>query len=179
VLFSPILAVHRSPLGSGCRQLGLPAGEDRFGTALQLIMRGDVADGTVQPRVVVVLDVSADDPAGIVEAQRRLPADALALERTVPPLDFAVALRVARRGAHVRFISQCLMKALKSLGMNCGPLSEMILGLAAGKFSRPRCRVISTSCFKFLAGRILASGHHWILFVRFVKCDRKWHNFSG
>jgi len=50
------------------------------------------------------------------------------------------------------------MKALKPLPMNCGPLSEMILGLDAGKFSRPRCRVISTSCFKFLAGGILASG---------------------
>jgi len=69
-----------APTFSRGRQLGLPGCEDGFGTALQLIMRGDVADGTVQPRVVVVLDVSVDDPACMVEAQRRLAADAFALE---------------------------------------------------------------------------------------------------
>ena len=72
--------MHRSPLGSGGRQLGLPGCEDGFGTALQLVMRCDVGDGAVEPRVVVVLDVSFDDPAGIVDAQRRFAADAFALE---------------------------------------------------------------------------------------------------
>ena len=72
--------MDRSPLGSGGRQLGLPGCEDGFGTALQLVMRCDVADGAVQPRVVIGLDVSVDDPAGIVEAQRRLAANAFSLE---------------------------------------------------------------------------------------------------
>ena len=35
------------------------------------------------------------------------------------------------------------MYALKSLAMNCGPLSEMIRGWAPGKRSLARCRMIS------------------------------------
>ena len=42
--------------------------------------------------------------------------------------------------------------------MNCRAVVGDDPGLGRREFSRPRCRVISTSCFKFLAGRILASG---------------------
>ena len=38
------------------------------------------------------------------------------------------------------------MKALKSFATNCGPLSEMMRGLASGKASSARCTIISTSC---------------------------------
>ena len=48
---------------------------------------------------------------------------------------------------------QIRINALKSLAMNCGPLSEMILGCVSGKASRPRCRMISISR-SFIASRI-------------------------
>ena len=37
------------------------------------------------------------------------------------------------------------MNSLKSRAMNCGPLSEMIRGLASGYFSLARCKMISIS----------------------------------
>src|SRR5262249_5250751 len=37
------------------------------------------------------------------------------------------------------------MKSLKSRAMNCGPLSEMIRGVASAYFSLARCRITSTS----------------------------------
>ena len=37
------------------------------------------------------------------------------------------------------------MNSLKSLAMNCGPLSEMIRGCASGYFSLAACRMISMS----------------------------------
>ena len=37
------------------------------------------------------------------------------------------------------------INSLKSLAINCGPLSEIILGLASGNFSLARRRMISTS----------------------------------
>jgi len=37
------------------------------------------------------------------------------------------------------------MNSLKSLAMNCGPLSEMIRGRASGYFSFAPCRMISMS----------------------------------
>src|SRR3989304_937747 len=40
---------------------------------------------------------------------------------------------------------QMRMNSLKSLAMNCGPLSEMIRGVTPGNFSRARCTMISTS----------------------------------
>ena len=40
---------------------------------------------------------------------------------------------------------QMRMNSLKSLAMNCGPLSEMIRGRASGNFSRARWRMISIS----------------------------------
>jgi hypothetical protein len=37
------------------------------------------------------------------------------------------------------------MNSLKSRAMNCGPLSEMMLGFASGYFSLARCRITSIS----------------------------------
>ena len=39
------------------------------------------------------------------------------------------------------------MNSLKSLAMNCGPLSEMIRGFASGYFSRARCKMTSISAY--------------------------------
>ena len=87
MLITVVPAVHRSPLGSGGCQFGLPGCEDGFGTPFQFVVWGDVADGTVQPCVVVVLDVSVEDLAGIVEAQRSLAADAFEpCHRSILPL---------------------------------------------------------------------------------------------
>ncbi len=35
------------------------------------------------------------------------------------------------------------MNSLKSLAMNCGPLSEMMRGFSSGYFSLARCRITS------------------------------------
>src|SRR6516165_6265389 len=40
------------------------------------------------------------------------------------------------------------MNSLKSLAMNCGPLSEMIRGRASGCFSLAACRMISMSVIR-------------------------------
>ena len=37
------------------------------------------------------------------------------------------------------------MNSLKSLAMNCGPLSVMMRGVTPGNFSRALCRMVSTS----------------------------------
>ena len=55
-------------------------------------------DGAVQALVVVIGDVVADDAAGLVQGQRRLGADAVALEGAMPAFDLAVGLRIIGRG---------------------------------------------------------------------------------
>src|SRR5260370_42142375 len=63
------------------------------------------------------------------------------------------------------------MNSLKSRAMNCGPLSEMILGFASGNFSLARSRIISISASfidsrqrmdspGFLAGAVGEGSHH-------------------
>ena len=59
--------------------------------------------------------------------------DALPLERLMPAFDLPVRLRVKQRNAHVRH-PRDRMNSLKSRAMNCGPLSEIIRGLASGTF---------------------------------------------
>jgi len=45
------------------------------------------------------------------------------------------------------------MNSLKSLAMNCGPLSLMIRGVSPGNSSRARWIIVSTSC-SVIASRI-------------------------
>ncbi len=47
--------------------------------------------------------------------------------------------------SEIRLLHYKRMNSLKSLAINCGPLSEMILGLAWGNRSPARWRMISTS----------------------------------
>ena len=76
-------------------------GEDLLVAAVELVLGRDVADGAVQADVVVMGDEVGDDAAGVVERQRDLDADALALEGLVPAFDLAVALRIVGRGPDV------------------------------------------------------------------------------
>jgi hypothetical protein len=52
-----------------------------------------------------------------------------------------------RQNGEVRtcVMPEILMNSLKSLAMNCGPLSEMIRGRASGYFSFAPCKMISMS----------------------------------
>ncbi len=72
-----------------------------LGPACELVLGSDVADGAVQANGVVTLDVIADDAAGIFQGQRRLAANAIALEGAVEAFDFAIALGIVRRGFDV------------------------------------------------------------------------------
>ncbi len=67
--------------------------------AVELVLGRDVADGAVQADGVVMVDVIGHDAAGVVQRQRHLDADAVALEGLVPAFDLAVALRIVRRGS--------------------------------------------------------------------------------
>src|SRR6266487_4438973 len=57
--------------------------EDLFLTPFQFGLGRDVADSAVQPHGVVMLHVPSHDPAGILQGQGRLGADAVALDGLV------------------------------------------------------------------------------------------------
>ena len=84
---------------AGLGELAVALGMDGLVVAEQAVVGCDVADGTVQADVVVMLHVVGDDAAGILERQRHLDADAIALEGFVPAFDLAVVLRIVRSGA--------------------------------------------------------------------------------
>jgi len=81
----------------GLFEPAVPQCEDLFFAALKPVSGRHIPDGAVKPHLAVVLHVSSDHTPGIVEGQRRLRADALALDRAVPALKLAVALRVVRK----------------------------------------------------------------------------------
>jgi hypothetical protein len=54
------------------------------------ILRRNIADGTVQADVVVMLDVSLHPTKRVVQRELCSRPNALAIERLVPALDFAV-----------------------------------------------------------------------------------------
>ncbi len=56
----------------------------------QHVLRLDVARGTVQSDVVVVVDVTLHQTSRVIERQRRSRPDAFPFERFVPALDFSV-----------------------------------------------------------------------------------------
>ena len=81
---------------AGLGQFAIACGEDLLVAAVELVLGRDVADGAVQADGVVMGDVIGDDAAGVVERQRHLDADAIALEGFVPAFDLAVGLRDSR-----------------------------------------------------------------------------------
>src|SRR5262249_48187590 len=56
----------------------------------------------MQPNRVVMLDKLAHDPSSVFQGQRRSRTNTLFLEDAMPAFDFAVALRVVRRGPRMR-----------------------------------------------------------------------------
>jgi len=83
-------------------QLLISGLEDLLVPALPLGLRRDVADGAVQPHLVVVVDIPSHYPPRIIQGQRRLDAEAVPLEGAVKAFDLAVALRIVRRRLDVR-----------------------------------------------------------------------------
>src|SRR5258708_5565628 len=83
-------------------QLAVPLIVDRLAPAFQRRQRRNVTDGTVQPLLVVYLDVLSNQPLGIFVRHRHSWPDSLALNRFMPALDFPVRLRIVWRGAPVR-----------------------------------------------------------------------------
>ena len=90
--------MHPSPLPirAGLGEFAIPLLEDFLFPSVELVRRRDVPNRAVQTNRVVMLDITADDSPGIVQAQRRLRPDALAFEALVPAFQFAVALRIIR-----------------------------------------------------------------------------------
>ena len=85
----------------GFRELAFTVCQYLRGLACQLVSRGNVADGTVQAMLVVIIDVVRYQPPGLVEIERRLRANALGLQALMPPLQLAVALRIVRRSPNM------------------------------------------------------------------------------
>jgi len=79
-----------------------------------------------------MLDVALHQTPCIVQRQRRSRPDALSPERFVPAFDLSVRLRIVGE-VLTCVMPEIRMNSLKSLAMNCGPLSEMIRGLAWGE----------------------------------------------
>src|SRR5215472_8868504 len=91
-----------------------------------------------------MIDVALDETPRIIQRQWRSGPNALSFERFMPTFDFAVRLGIVRRGSDVCH-ARDPNEFFEVLGMNCGPLSEMIRGRASGCSSLPRCRMISMS----------------------------------
>ena len=90
----------------GLAQFAPPLGEDGRRPALDLVDRGDVAQGAMQPDGVVVLYITADQVAGIRQGYGRPGSEAFPLNRLMPAFDLAVTLRVIGRCpdvGHARF----------------------------------------------------------------------------
>jgi hypothetical protein len=85
------------PLLPGGCQLPVPFAVNLLLASSQHVLRRDVTDGTVQAGVVVMLDVSLNQTKRIVQGKRCPRPNALALERLVPTLDFAVRLGIVER----------------------------------------------------------------------------------
>lgn len=66
--------------------------EDGQVISLEAVPGGDVVDGAVEACGVVMVDEGRHEAPGVVEGERCFRADALALERLVEVLQFAVAL---------------------------------------------------------------------------------------
>ena len=83
-------------------QLAVAFRVDFLLTPRQHILRRDVADGTVQADVVVMLDVSLHQAQRIVQRERCSGPDTLALQRLVPTLDFPIRLGIVGGSSDMR-----------------------------------------------------------------------------
>src|SRR3954469_3437807 len=76
------------PLFSCPLQLPISLRMDLLLTAGEPVLRRDVANGTVQADIVVMLDVALHQPPRILQRKRRSGPNALSFERFVPTFDF-------------------------------------------------------------------------------------------
>ena len=83
-------------------EFGITLGQDRFGSAVELVLRRYVADRAVQTSGIVVIHEIGHDVYGVLKRQRSPHPDAGALDRSVIAFQFSVALRVVRRGLDMR-----------------------------------------------------------------------------
>src|SRR5215471_17226494 len=97
-------------LFSGLLQLPISLTMDLLLTAGEHVLRRDVANGTVQADVVVILHVALHQPARILQRQRRSRPDTLSFERFVPTFDFSVRLGIVRRSSDVLQIGSLKQK---------------------------------------------------------------------
>ena len=86
---SPRLLPTNLSLLSRLLQLPIPLSMDLVLTPGEPVLRRDVADGTVQTDVVVMLDVARHQSPCIFQRQWRSRPDALSFERFVPAFDFS------------------------------------------------------------------------------------------
>lgn len=91
---------------SGGFKFGVSFFENLLVSAVELVFGSDEADGAVQPLFVVVADIFCDLLASLLKTKRNLGADAFAFDGLVIALEFAVALRIKRRRAHMRHAGQ-------------------------------------------------------------------------
>ena len=73
-----------------------------MGPKTEHVLWSDVADGTVQANVVVMLHITLYQAPCIFQRQRRSRPNAFAFHRLVPALDLAVRLWIIRGGSDVR-----------------------------------------------------------------------------
>ena len=86
----------------GSFQLAVAFRVDLLLTPRQHVLRRDVAGGTVQADVIVMLHVALDQTPRIFQRQRCSRPSALAFQRFVPALNLAARLWIVRGSSDVR-----------------------------------------------------------------------------
>ena len=82
-------------------EFAVALGEDGDILAKECVVGRDIADGAIQANSVVMFDILGNDPSGVLQRQRNLDADALALEGFVPAFDLAIALGIISRSTYM------------------------------------------------------------------------------
>src|SRR3954452_15521034 len=133
---SLLLGLGASP-GVGRRQFLLARGPDRLGPTGQLVGRCDIGDRAVQAHRVVMVHEFGDQPPSVLQAQRRLDANALSFQGLEPPLQLAVALGIIWRRSDVSHTAYA-DKLLEVPGDELGAVVRDDPGPLAGKLlTRP------------------------------------------
>jgi len=115
-----LLRANFCSIFSGILKLSVSLLVDRLLFTRQHVARGDVAYGTVKATIVVIARELLDDALCILERQRALRSNTIALESSVIAFDFSVTLWVVGTCANVSHAAET--NDLKSLAMNCGTL---------------------------------------------------------
>jgi hypothetical protein len=82
-------------------QFAVASGEDFLVVAFEFVLGSEVADRGVEADVVVINGVIVDDALSFFKRKGHGDPDTFALESLVPAFDFAIGLRVVRRGSDV------------------------------------------------------------------------------